>query len=229
MKNKNYKSINNRKPSSQIYREVSEVRTQFWCAALEKDGKYAIVTTNLPIKEAWIDDAGQRQVFPIKGTQEERELFTQKYKKVLKPSQCASEKKAIGLQSVWEYANEKGFACKAIKVLIDNINTEKLASVVIHDVEAKPRQKGDGIYFEIERSKFYEGGFPPNTIASDIAEQQLSAFGFDVEGFVGEEKKLTTTADIVARNKQRSNKERLNKNLNSLGAAFDAATKENKD
>ena len=225
MKN-NYKQINNRKPSNQIFREVSEVRTQFWCAALEKNGKYAIVTTNLPTKEIWVNDAGERQDFPLKGTQEERELFVSKYQKVLKPCQCASEKKAIGLQSVWEYAQEKGFNCKAVKVLIDNKNVDKLASVVIHDVEAKPRQKGDGIYFEIERSKFYEGGFPPNTIASDIAEKQLEAFGFDVEGFVGEEKKLTTTADIVSRNKQRSNKERLKKNLNSLGAAFDAATKE---
>lgn len=183
------------KSTTKIFREVSNARTQFWASCVEKDGKIAVVTTNLPVKET--PDGLKADLRPI------------------------PEREGIGLQAVRMYAESKNANILAAKVVIDNLNEQKEPIVLFHKVT--PVKKGNKYVFDLERCSVYKGGFPEGTIFSKLSKAQLFAFGIDPETFKGEKAKLQSLEEIQANKSKAKNKAKLVDALNNLGVVIDSA------
>lgn len=148
---------NNIKTTRSIYREANEKNLQFWCSVLEKNGRYGIVATNLPVVE---DENG--------------EFF---------PQRSELEHYGVGLNAARVTAEEKGYQLMTMKVVID-YTEQKDNSVIVYKVT--PKKKEERWVYDMERVSYFRGGFPKNIVASKLARKQLNAFGIEPESFVGE-------------------------------------------
>lgn len=201
-----------KKSSTKIFAEVTSQRVQFWVSAIQSrtTGKLGLVATNLPVEEKWFDSEGVE-------VEEGSEGAIKSW--ALRPTENP-EHIGIGLNAVRNFADQKGYDIVALKVTYEPL-TKKAPRVLLHSVTAT--QKGDRWVFDLERSKCYLGGFPEGTMIGIAVRDVLAAAIGAPEEFVGEEASLTKKQKTP---KKESSKKVIQRELNSLGAAFDAANVE---
>ena len=201
----------NKKTSRKIFAEVSNERVQFWVSALKnKKGQFALVCTNLPTKAIWTNADGEAVAPESEGA-----IKSYAVRQTETPEHIG-----IGLQAVRAYAQEKDFGIVAFKVTYEPMS-KKMPRVIEHEVT--PVNMGDYWSFDLERKTCYIGGFPEGTIAGKACADQLAAAIGSLEDFVGEKGSLTDSSKSVKKSTPRS---KLREEINSLGAAFEAAEAE---